>query len=70
MELPLAAGYYIRPLDLYLNGQDMALFDIAEQRGPVEHILDSVRPGWRANRSSFEVFSDTDGMRSIRIRGE
>ncbi|WP_142393084.1 hypothetical protein [Mycobacterium kansasii] len=70
MELPLAAGYYIRPLDLYLNGQDMALFDIAEKRGPVEHILDSVRPGWRANRSSFEVFSDTDGMRSIRIRGE
>jgi hypothetical protein len=45
MELPLAAGYYIRPLDLYLNGQDMALLDIAEQRRPVEHILDDIRPG-------------------------
>jgi transcriptional regulator with XRE-family HTH domain len=70
MELPLAAGYYIRPLDLYVNGQDMALLDIAEQRRPVEHILDDIRPDWRATRSKFEVFEDTDGMRSIRIRGE
>lgn len=70
MELPLAAGYYIRPLDLYLNGQDMALYDIAEQRRPVEHILDDIRPDWRATRSKFEVFEDTDGMRSIRVRGE
>jgi transcriptional regulator with XRE-family HTH domain len=70
MELPLAAGYYIRPLDLYLNGQDMALLDIAEQRRPVEHVLDDIRPDWRATRSKFEVFDDTDGMRSIRIRGE
>lgn len=70
MELPLAAGYYIRPLDLYLNGQDMALFDIAEHRRPVEHVLDEIRPGWRAARSKFEVFDDTDGMRSIRVRDE
>lgn len=70
MELPLAAGYYIRPLDLYLNGQDMALLDIAEQRRSVEHILDDIRPDWRATRSKFEVFEDADGMRSIRIRGE
>ncbi len=70
MELPLAAGYYIRPLDLYLNGQDMALFDIAEERRPVEHILDDIRPDWRASRSKFEVFEDTDGIRSIRIRDE
>lgn len=69
MELPLAAGYYIRPLDLYLNGQVMALFDIAEERRPVEHILDDIRPDWRAARSKFEVFEDTDGMRSIRVRG-
>lgn len=70
MELPLAAGYYIRPLDLYLNGQDMALLDIAQHRRPVEHVLDDVRPGWRATRSRFEVFDDTDGMRSIRVRDE
>jgi transcriptional regulator with XRE-family HTH domain len=70
MDLPLAAGYYIRPLDLYLSGQVMALFDIAEQRRPVEYILDDIRPDWRSTRSEFEVFEDTDGMRSIRIRGE
>ncbi|MGB5150397.1 MAG: helix-turn-helix transcriptional regulator [Mycobacterium sp.] len=70
MDLPLAAGYYIRPIDLYLNGHDMALLDIAEQRRPVEHILDDIRPDWRDTRSKFEVFEDTDGMRSIRIRGE
>jgi transcriptional regulator with XRE-family HTH domain len=70
MELPLAAGYYIRPLDLYLDGKDMALLDIVEQRGNVEHILDEIRPDWRASRSKFEVFEDTDGMRSIRVRGE
>jgi transcriptional regulator with XRE-family HTH domain len=70
MELPLAAGHYIRPLDLYLDGQDLVLLDIAEQRRRAEHILDDLRPDWRATRSKFEVFDDTDGMRSIRIRGE
>jgi transcriptional regulator with XRE-family HTH domain len=70
MELPLAVGYYIRPLDLYLDGKDMAIFDIAEERAPVEHILDEIRPEWRAGRSKFEVFEDADGMRSIRVRGE
>lgn len=70
MELPLAAGYYIRPLDLYLKGQVVALLDIAEQRKPIEHILDEIEPGWRETRSNFEVFEDTDGLRSIRVRGE
>lgn len=70
MDLPLVAGYYIRPLDLYLNGQDVALLDIAEHRRPVEHILDDIQPGWRETRSKFEVFEDTDGLRSIRIRSE
>jgi transcriptional regulator with XRE-family HTH domain len=70
MDLPLSAGYYIRPFDLYLEGQDVALLDIAEQRKPVEQVLDSIRPGWRESRSQFEVFEDTDGQRSIRIRSE
>ena len=70
MDLPLVAGYYVRPLDLYLNGQDVALLDIAEQRRPVEHILDDIQPGWRETRSKFEVFEDTDGFRSLRIRSE
>lgn len=70
MDLPLASGYYIRPLDLYLSGHDGALLEIAEQRRPIEHVLDDIRPGWRETRSKFEVFEDTDGMRSIRAREE
>jgi hypothetical protein len=70
MDLPLGAGYHIRPLDLYLNGHDVALLDIPEHRRPVEHILDYVQPGWRETRSKFEVFEDIDGFRSIRVRSE
>lgn len=70
MDLPLVAGYHIRPLDLYLNGQDVVLLDIAEHRRPVEHILDEIRPGWRESRSMFDTFEDIDGVRSIRIRSE
>lgn len=70
MNLSLGAGYYIRPFDLYLDGQDVALLDIAEQRKPIEHILDDIRPNWRESRSQFEVFEDTDGQRSIRVRSK
>jgi transcriptional regulator with XRE-family HTH domain len=70
MDLPLSSGYYIRPFDLYLEGQDVALLDIAEHRKPAEQVLDSIRPGWRESRSRFEVFEDTDGQRSIRVRSE
>lgn len=70
MDLPLPAGYYIRPLDLYLDNYDVELLDIAEERRPIEHVLDDTRPGWRENRSNFEVFDDTDGLRSIRVRSE
>lgn len=70
MDLPLVAGYYIRPFDLYLRGHDVALLDIAEQRRPIEHVLDDIQPGWRETRSKFEIFDDTDGHPSIRIRSE
>lgn len=70
MDLPLDAGYFIRPLDLYLEGHTSALIDLAEQRQSITQVLDEVRPDWRANRSDFEVFVDSDGERSIRQRGE
>lgn len=70
MDLPLEPGYYIRPLDLYLDGHALALVDLAEQRQTVAQVLDQLRPNWRANRSDFEVFVDTDGERSIRQRDE
>ena len=70
MDLPLDSGYFIRPLDLYLEGHVLALIDLAEQRQTVTQVLDQVKPNWRANRSDFEVFIDTDGQRSIRQRDE
>jgi transcriptional regulator with XRE-family HTH domain len=68
MDLPLEAGYFIRPLDLYLEGHVTALIDLAEQRQTVAQVLDQVRPNWRESRSDFEVFLDVDGERSIRRR--
>jgi transcriptional regulator with XRE-family HTH domain len=70
MDLPLDSGYFIRPLDLYLEGHVVALIDLAEQRRTVTQMLDQVKPNWRTNRSDFEVFVDTDGQRSIRRRDE
>lgn len=70
MELPLAPGMHVRPLDLYIDGQELALLDIAEQRKPMAQVLDEARPGWRETGTDFEVFTDTDGQRSIRIRTE
>jgi len=70
MDLPLDRGYFIRPLDLYLEGHVLKLIDLAEQRQTVAQVLDQVRPNWRAGRSDFEVFNDTDGQRSIRRRDE
>lgn len=68
MPLPLDAGYIIRPLDLYADGFRDELIDLAEQRRTMEHILDDVRPGWRDQRSAFEVFTDGDGDRALRLR--
>jgi transcriptional regulator with XRE-family HTH domain len=68
MDLPLEAGYFIRPLDLYVEGHVTSLIDLAERRQTVAQVLDQVRPNWRESRSDFEVFVDTDGERSIRHR--
>jgi len=70
MDLPLGAGYFIRPLDLYLEGHVTALIELAEQRQTVAQVLDQVRPNWRDSRSDFEVFLDVDDERSIRRRAD
>lgn len=70
MEFTLDAGYFIRPLDLYLEGHVTELIELAEQRQTTAQILDQVRPNWRQSRSDFEVFLDVDGERSIRPRDE
>lgn len=69
LDLPFEEpGHYVRPLDLYLAGHDVALLDIAERRRSVAQVLDDVTPDWRRQRSNFEVYVDTDGQRSIRLR--
>lgn len=67
MELPLPPGYSIRPIDLFMQGQELALLEIASQK-PAAEVLDVVAPGWRENRSDFEVVLDVDGHRTIRRR--
>lgn len=70
MDFSLDPGYFIRPLDVYLEGHVTALIELAEQRQTITQVLDRVRPNWRENRSNFEVFLDADGQRSIRPRHE
>lgn len=68
MDLPLPPGYHVKPLDIYVAGHPEALFDLAELRTPVEHILDDTDPAWRDRRSDFVVVQDNDGQRTIRPR--
>ncbi len=70
MDFTLGAGYFIRPLDLYLEGHVTQLIELAEQRQTTAQVLDHVRPNWRQSRSDFEVILDDDGDRSIRRRDE
>ena len=70
MDFTLEAGYFIRPLDLYLEGHVAELIELAEQRQTTAQVLDQVRPNWRQSRSDFEVILDDDGERSIRRRDE
>jgi transcriptional regulator with XRE-family HTH domain len=70
MDFTLEAGYFIRPLDLYLEGHVTELIELAEQRQSTAQVLDKVRPNWRQSRSAFEVFLDDDGERAIRRRDE
>jgi len=70
MDLPLGPGFFLRPMDLYIDGHVAGLLDIAEQRRPLPQVLDELMPGWRDARTNFEVQTDTDGQRSIRLRRE
>jgi len=60
----------------------LALVTLGYQSGGVLYLCDACAdraaratasaagPDWRAERSSFEVYTDTDGQRSIRQRSE
>jgi transcriptional regulator with XRE-family HTH domain len=70
IDLPLDAGFFIRPWDLYLEGHVTALIDLAEHRQTATQVLDQVRPNWRNSRSDFDVVVDIEGERSIRRRDD
>jgi transcriptional regulator with XRE-family HTH domain len=70
MALPLGPGYYIRPIDVFVEGHAEALIEMVEQRSEVATIIDAAVPGWRDQKSDAEVFVDTDGQRSLRLRTE
>lgn len=70
MKLPLPAGHYVRPLDLYTAGKAEALIELAEQRQDAAQVLDRTMPGWREQRSDYEVVMDAEGERVIRPRGK
>ena len=68
MELSMDPGYFIRPIDLYLEGHVTELIELADQRQTTSEVLDRVRPNWRQNRSGHEVYVDYSGERAIRLR--
>jgi len=68
LPLPLPPGYTVRPMDLYLAGHAAAVLDFAAQRRNATQVMDDVQPEWRSRASSFEVFDDKDGNKSIRPR--
>lgn len=70
MQLPLPAGYFIRPMDVYVAGHADAVLEIAEHRQDTEQVLDQYMPGWRDRRSDFEIVTDVEGERIIRARSE
>lgn len=70
MSLPLGPGYYIRPIDLFVSGHAESLIEWVEQRSELTAILDAAMPAWREQRSNVEVFVDSDGQRSLRMRAE
>jgi hypothetical protein len=66
--LPLPAGYTIRPLDLYFEGHLKAVAALLTGPESVEQVLDGIQPGWREQRSDWETFTASDGVRSLRLR--
>lgn len=68
--LPLKPGYLIYPATLYNEGHRDTLLSLAMcgDEMDAEAVLDLSVPGWREQRSAFEVFVDIDGERSIRLR--
>lgn len=66
--LLLPSGYCIRPVDLYAEGHSDAVLGLAAAPDDPIPVLNQYIPRWWNRRSDWEVFIDTDGQRSIRLR--
>lgn len=67
MDLP--AGYYIRPVELYLSGHRAELLEIARGHRDAARVLDGIDPAWRdSERSTLEVYTAPDGLPALRFR--
>lgn len=68
MDLP--AGYYIRPVELYLSSHRAELLEIAREHRDAAQVLDGIDPAWRdSERSILEVYTAPDGLPALRFRG-
>jgi transcriptional regulator with XRE-family HTH domain len=72
MRLALGSGFFVRPIDLYHEGHDVALLDLATMPNTDggSELLDKIKPSWREERSAFEVYTDSEGERLLRKRSE
>ncbi|WP_431903589.1 helix-turn-helix domain-containing protein [Nonomuraea sp. bgisy101] len=67
--LDLPAGYFIRPVELYVQGYRSELLDIARGHRDAAQVLDGIDPTWRdSERSTLEVYIASDGHPALRFR--
>ena len=68
-EMPLVAEAPITPADLYAAERTDLVFDYASGHADPTSVLNNLDPDWREQyRSDFEVFTASDGQRSLRRR--
>lgn len=68
-ETPLISGVPVTPIDLWMEGRVVLLFDAANN--DPETVMSMVDPDWRVTYSSpFEVIRAADGQRSLQLRDE
>jgi len=67
MEVPLAEGSPLTPIDLAKAGRFEDVVDVAASHATGEQVLDAWQPDWRRRyRSDFEVFEAPDGELATR----
>ncbi|MBF9073564.1 helix-turn-helix domain-containing protein [Streptacidiphilus sp. NEAU-YB345] len=68
-EMPISGDAPLTPTDLYAEGRMDILFDHASGHGDPEQMLTDYDGAWRERfRSDFEVYEESDGELSIRLK--